>query len=134
MAVLTVTRQDVALLGGQQATPYEAGEAINQGQYFYMNAGKAYVATCADTEAKSRVVGMCVSPAAAAGGTILGVAVGLVDPGSAVTVPELYYLGAAGAAQPYADLTTGDWVVPLFRGTAANTARLEISWPGVQMP
>lgn len=132
MAALSVTPANVAINSANTRTfPYRAGEAIAQGQAFYLASdGKAYVADNADV-AEAEVAGIAMTKASADEDFISGVNSGSIKPGATMTKGVLYYLGSAGAAVPYADLSSADYVVALFRATSTSEADIEIRNTGI---
>ena len=112
MALITPVPADVRLQSGGSVQSFNAGEAMQAGDFFYVSAvdNKAYLSS-AVTESEAYVSGIALS-GCSLGEIFIGTSGGgAVDLGTPLVDGELYVLSDfVGQVMNYGDLTTGDWI------------------------
>jgi putative alpha-1,2-mannosidase len=141
MASLTITAADVGFSSDNLAVPtIKALAAMNQGVPFYVdNDGKAVPADV-DTAAKAAVKGISMTPATAANDTIAYMPLDTASaqgktfyPGGTLVANRLYYLTGTGTIGEFADLSSTEYITPLFRAVDTEIARVESQATGLQV-
>ena len=137
MADITQTAANVGMSGaGGSLKNRRGGEALTQGQPYYLSTsdGKAY--RCDSDAAASAVAAGIVLTPCATDGYFVGAENGsIVDLGATLTVGETFCVSTnVGAVAPIGDLTTGDFVTILGSASAADTLTLNIYVSGVAKP
>jgi hypothetical protein len=138
MADLTVTEANVGLsnVAGAQTEVVQVAEAIAKGEVYYKDSSNSNKARLADADGTGTqaAVGIALTAAGADGDYIVGIKSGSYEPGATLSTGQAYYLSAtAGKIAPYADLTTGDTVVSLFRATSTSVATVAIDNTGIEL-
>ena len=134
MTALSITAANVGLGDTETITSkFQAGEAITQGQPFYLSSNRAYK-TDADVSTKHKVAGIAMT-AASTNGYFIGATEGLVAIGATVAIGTVYVISpTAGSIMPSADLASDDYVSILGVGTTTAIIDLQINNSGVAVP
>jgi hypothetical protein len=137
MADLTITEANVKLASkkGAKIAPVQAGEALAVGDVYYLDttaSNKAKKANASDTSQK--VAAGIVLTAASTDGYFVGITSGPFTPGATLTKGVEYYLSSNdGKIAPYADLSSGDYIIQLFRASSTTEAILSIVQSEIQL-
>lgn len=134
MPTLTITPVNVAIIDQNSNQPsVQAGETIQQGDAYYLEDGKAFVADNVNRES-AEVAGIAVTPANT-DEYFLSLNSGRIKPGStSMTVGTLYYLGVEGDIIEEGDLAPSAYITPLYRAETASIAQIELTATGIQHP
>lgn len=110
-----------------QPEVHKAGEAISADMVpvYQDSNGRMMIASCAAL-ASSKVYGIAISTSAAADDRIWVIRLGDYTTATTLTQGVTYYLGTSGAIVPFADLTTGQYIVPLFIARDSGTLAMKI--------
>jgi hypothetical protein len=128
MAEYAITASAVDPLG-EQGNAFVAGEAINAGEWFYLDAdGKAFKSK-ADTQAHAGAPYFAISTAAKAGQILHGLKSGEVevDAGKFAGVGRLLAISktTAGRMMDVADLVATNWITIVGYSTATNKMQVD---------
>jgi hypothetical protein len=130
MAEYTITAANVDPLG-EQGNAFVAGEAINAGEWFYLDpaqSNKAFKAK-ADTQTHASQPYFAISSAAKAGQIIHGLKAGEVevDAGKFAGVGRLLAVSktTAGRMMDVADLVATNWITLVGYSTATNKMQID---------
>lgn len=138
MADVVQTAANVGIVGsGVSYSTFQAGEAIDQGDFFYKKAADNlhYKADADASEAAATALGMCVTKVDAANQYFIGATGGEVDVGATLTEGTIYVLSdTAGGMKPAADLASGDYTVYLGTGNSSGNLDMNIDVTGNQVP
>lgn len=141
MANLSITRQNVAITQwfSSALEIVTIGEAVTQMQPLYRATAGGfgaiyYKAEAGDTQAKSVVTHLAMTPGAA-GDKVIAVRDGIIVSGGTMVQDLDYYLSAtSGAICPYADLVSTDWIVKIGRAISETVFGVSIQNTGTQIP
>jgi hypothetical protein len=137
MANLTITPANVEI--GDSSTvvnTVQFGEAVSAGQPVFrsISTSKSMIADGDVTAAESSVIGITLDTYSA---DDYGVVVrgGFFIPGATLVAGTQYVLSpSVGLFMPAADLTTGDFITPVFFAVTTTLAYVTITPTGLQMP
>ena len=131
MADLTQTAANVRQTATTKVTQVTAGETISPGMPLYKLAADGEYYKAIDTSAVAAAC-VAISLGYADDGDPVSVATGgSIDLGATLTIGETYYVSAAGAIQPCADVGSGDFVTVLGIATTAALFAMNIQASGV---
>lgn len=133
MANLTITEASVVAGTGASMVNGTLGETVTAGQAVYLNSSRKWMK--ADANGGSEIVRYAKGIALNGGAVNQPVRVlkeGQITIGATLTAGLVYFLSrTAGAICPYADLTTGDYVVQLGIAKSTTVLDVKIVYPDV---
>lgn len=126
MADLSQTPANVTWVSGNRPFVGKAGATIAAGVPVYLNTSTLeYEAADADTDAASEFAGVSITGGVDGRDMLIAPPGAVINWGATLTAGTIYVVSTtAGAVAPWADLSTGDYVVVLAIG--AGTAIAEI--------
>jgi hypothetical protein len=135
MADISQTAANVKLISTGPFGNAVAGEAITQGQPFYLASGSAFRCDANDGAAKAVAVGIALTPATTGQTFLYALPGATVDVGATLTVAAAYIVSEnVGAIAPIADLATNSYLTILGVATAAGSLYFDPLVSGVQKP
>lgn len=134
MAALTITA--VRPTANSQIRIVNYGDTISPGQPLYRQADGEHSRSDADASALTKaVVGIAMTPGIDGGQGVMVDEGNIILVGATMTVGVTYFAGPSlGEIVPYADLSTGDYVVRIGTAKSATEMILSIEDTGVQVP